>query len=160
LVISQRRPFEGKLMGDQTAIRVHADVLRDLCVQALHRMDVPADDAWITTAVLLTADLRGIDSHGVARLVAALGEEAELTPIAAGSLVEPLTDREIEVLRLVAAGLSNPEIAEELYIALSTVKSRISHIFGKLAVENRVPAINRARSLVLQRDFSWYNPLH
>jgi LuxR family maltose regulon positive regulatory protein len=53
------------------------------------------------------------------------------------------------VLRLVAAGLSNPEIAHELVVAVSTVKSHINHIYGKLDVKNRIQAIARARTLGL-----------
>lgn len=92
---------------------------------------------------------QGIAPDYVARLLAAFGEEARATSPAMDALVEPLTDREMDVLRLIVAGLSNPEIAEELFIALSTVKSHVNHIYGKLDVENRIQAVNRARSLGL-----------
>ena len=62
---------------------------------------------------------------------------------------EPLTERELEVLRLVAAGLSNAQIAEELYLAVGTVKSHIHHIYGKLLVSSRTQAVERARELDL-----------
>ena len=65
------------------------------------------------------------------------------------TLVEPLSDRELELLHLMAAGLSNQEIAEKLIITLGTVKSHANHIFGKLGVQGRVKAINRARELAL-----------
>jgi ATP/maltotriose-dependent transcriptional regulator MalT len=65
------------------------------------------------------------------------------------SLVEPLTDREREVLRLVALGRSNREIAEELFVAVGTVKSHVNSISGKLGASNRVEAIARARDLGL-----------
>ncbi len=65
------------------------------------------------------------------------------------TLVEPLTSRELEVLRLLCKGLSNPEIAEKLFIANSTVKSHIHHIFGKFGVSNRPQAIVRANELNL-----------
>lgn len=55
-------------MASENIIRVRPDELRDLCVEALEKMDVPGDAARVTADVLLTADLRGIDSHGVARL--------------------------------------------------------------------------------------------
>jgi LuxR family maltose regulon positive regulatory protein len=68
------------------------------------------------------------------------------------TLVEPLSDRELEVLRLMAADLSAPEIAEELVIAVSTVRSHIKHIYGKLDAHSRYEAIERARELDLVRD--------
>jgi LuxR family maltose regulon positive regulatory protein len=64
-------------------------------------------------------------------------------------LVEPLTERELEVLRLVAAGRSNRQIAGELYLALGTVKTHVHSISGKLGAANRVEAIVRARELGL-----------
>jgi LuxR family maltose regulon positive regulatory protein len=92
---------------------------------------------------------RGIAPNYAARLLAAFGKEVELTSSAMESLIEPLTERELEVLRLVVAGLSNPEIAEELVIAVSTVKSHVNHIFGKLGVESRTQAVARAQGLGL-----------
>jgi LuxR family maltose regulon positive regulatory protein len=65
------------------------------------------------------------------------------------ALVEPLSERELEVLRLIVAGLSNREIAEELVIAISTVKSHINNIYSKLDVKRRAQAIARAQELGL-----------
>jgi LuxR family maltose regulon positive regulatory protein len=62
-------------------------------------------------------------------------------------LVDPLSQREIELLRLVAAGQSNQEIAQELFLAIGTVKKHLNNIFGKLGVGNRTQAIARAREL-------------
>lgn len=64
-------------------------------------------------------------------------------------LIEPLTPRELTVLRLIAKGLSNQEISEQLFLALSTVKGYNQHIFGKLQVQRRTEAIARARELGL-----------
>jgi LuxR family maltose regulon positive regulatory protein len=64
-------------------------------------------------------------------------------------LIEPLSERELEVLRWVAAGYSNQEIAQELVIAVSTVKKHIYNIFGKLEVESRTQAVARAKELEL-----------
>ena len=63
--------------------------------------------------------------------------------------LEPLSEREIEVLELVAAGRSNAEIAGELYLSVGTVKAHVHHIFGKLLVRNRSQAVARARELSL-----------
>jgi DNA-binding CsgD family transcriptional regulator len=62
---------------------------------------------------------------------------------------EPLSRREIDVLRLVADGRSNQEIAQSLILALSTIKMHIKHIYGKLGVKNRVQAVAQARALGL-----------
>ena len=64
-------------------------------------------------------------------------------------LVEPLTARELEVLRLLAAGASNRVIAEQLVVTLETVKKHLSHLFDKLGVANRTQAVARARQLGL-----------
>lgn len=59
-------------------------------------------------------------------------------------LLETLTEREIDVLRLVARGVSNPEIAEDLFITVNTVKTHLRHILDKLEVENRTQAATYA----------------
>jgi DNA-binding CsgD family transcriptional regulator len=64
-------------------------------------------------------------------------------------LAEPLSEREIEVLGLLAQGLSNQQIADALMIVLGTVKAHNHHIFGKLGVSNRVQALARAQELKL-----------
>jgi DNA-binding NarL/FixJ family response regulator len=70
---------------------------------------------------------------------------------AAGSagLAEPLTERELEILRLVAAGASNKDIASQLFLAEGTVKNHVTNILGKLGVSGRLAAVNRARELGL-----------
>ena len=67
------------------------------------------------------------------------------------ALIEPLSERELEVLRLLAAGLESPEIARELIIGVSTARTHIKNIYGKLGVHGRVQAIERARALGLVR---------
>ncbi len=64
-------------------------------------------------------------------------------------LVEPISAREQEVLGLIDRGRTNQEIADELFIALSTVKKHLNNLFGKLAVRNRTEAIRKARDLDL-----------
>jgi len=67
---------------------------------------------------------------------------------ASGSgLIEPLSERELEVLVLIAEGLTNQEIATRRYISLNTVKVHTRNIYGKLGVNNRTQAGARARAL-------------
>ncbi|MDQ3771992.1 MAG: response regulator transcription factor [Actinomycetota bacterium] len=75
-------------------------------------------------------------------------------PVASETLIEPLSDRELEILELVATGRSNREIATELYVATGTVKAHINHIFRKVSVRNRTEAVARARELHLLGDRS------
>jgi LuxR family maltose regulon positive regulatory protein len=105
---------------------------------------------------------RGVFPGYVGRLLAALATEG-LPALAAGQagpppragsaaaqrLLEPLSQRELEVLRLVAQGLSNREIGTRLFLALDTVKGHNRRIFGKLQVQRRTEAIARARELGL-----------
>lgn len=86
----------------------------------------------------------------VERILAALpGIQARGKAAKTGSvaLVEPLTARELDVLRLMAEGLKYREIAEDLYVSLNTVRSHVKAIYGKLGVDNRTRAIERARQL-------------
>jgi DNA-binding NarL/FixJ family response regulator len=100
-----------------------------------------------------------IDPKVVETLVAALGE---LVPDRSGpapielraasnsaAMAEALTDRELEVLDLIAQGDSNQEIARKLVVTLATVKTHVNHIFGKLGAESRVQVVARARTLGL-----------
>jgi ATP/maltotriose-dependent transcriptional regulator MalT len=82
----------------------------------------------------------------------ALDVQAAMTPVVANSpalMIEPLSERELEILRLLADGISNQEIAEKLILALGTVKAHNHNIFSKLGVDNRVRAIARAKELGL-----------
>jgi LuxR family maltose regulon positive regulatory protein len=63
------------------------------------------------------------------------------------SLIEPLSEREIEVLDLIAKGLTNQVIADRLVLSLHTVKAHTRNIYGKLDVHNRTQAVDRARTL-------------
>jgi LuxR family maltose regulon positive regulatory protein len=78
-----------------------------------------------------------------------VGPETASTPLAAARLVEPLTSRELEILRLIAAGMRNQEIADRLFISLHTVKRHIANAYAKLGVTHRTEAVMRANELKL-----------
>jgi LuxR family transcriptional regulator, maltose regulon positive regulatory protein len=75
--------------------------------------------------------------------------ESASHPPAIHAPMEPLSQRELEVLRLITLGLSNHEIGERLVLALDTVKGHNRRIFGKLQVQRRTEAVARARALGL-----------
>ena len=64
-------------------------------------------------------------------------------------MIEPLSERELEVLRLLAHGLKYAEIAEQLVVSVNTVRFHIKSIYGKLSVDKQAKAIERARELGL-----------
>jgi LuxR family maltose regulon positive regulatory protein len=98
---------------------------------------------------------RGITPFYVQRLLGAFHvDEPELTVPSEHQtqefeLVERLSERELEVLQLIAEGLTNQEIASRLYLSLNTVKVHIRNIYGKLGVHNRAQAIARSQELGL-----------
>jgi len=153
-------------------------VIEILVLQAhAHRMrgDIPAalvpleraltlaePEGYVRTFVDEGASMRDLLRHATAagiggayarRLLAACEEpvgpgSAASKGITAG-LAEPLTAREVEILRLVAAGLKNQAIADHLVISVATVKRHIANTYGKLAVDHRAAAVARARDLHL-----------
>jgi DNA-binding NarL/FixJ family response regulator len=84
-----------------------------------------------------------------AKVVAEFMRLADRPAAVAAALAEPLTEREIEILRLVAEGASNEEIARRLYLAEGTLKNHVTNILGKLGVPGRLQAVKRARELGL-----------
>jgi LuxR family transcriptional regulator, maltose regulon positive regulatory protein len=112
-----------------------------------------ADRGAAMSTLLRQVQREGMLSDYVSRLLAACdaGRGAHAQPPASGHtpLVEPLTAREREVLWLLMEGTSNRQIAQRLVLSLSTVKKYLYTIYGKLGVENRIQAVNRARALKL-----------
>ena len=103
-----------------------------------------ADLGLLLGSLLQEARSRKMMLNYVYRLLAAFGGEAAMAP-AGATLPEPLTEREMEVLRLLAAGLTNREIARQLIVSPETVKKHTANIYGKLAAGNRTQAVARAR---------------
>ena len=99
--------------------------------------------------LLLEAASRGTKPAYVARLLAAFEagkhvREDKPGPAPAGPLLEPLSQRELEILKLIARGLSNRVIGERLFLALDTIKGHNRKIFDKLQVQSRTEAVARA----------------
>ncbi len=116
------------------------------------------DEGLPMAHLLYEALSRGIRPDYVRRLLAAFPNPKPEQAGAAQSQgpefewVEPLSERELEILQLIAEGLKNREISARLYLALNTVKTHNRNIFGKLGVNSRVQAIARARALGLLKS--------
>jgi LuxR family transcriptional regulator, maltose regulon positive regulatory protein len=114
------------------------------------------DEGEPMAVLLRQAAAKGIAPDYVARLLSAFELNAEEHPVSPAPpigtpspLVEPLSERELEVLRLMAAGLSNHEIADKLIISTGTVKSHVHSILGKLDARDRTQAVLKAQELKL-----------
>jgi LuxR family maltose regulon positive regulatory protein len=115
------------------------------------------DEGMPMAQLLSEAAAQGMMPNYIGKLLAVFKAEAQTSedkselPLAAPAqpLIEPLSQRELEVLQLIAQGLSNREIGERLFLALDTVKGHNRRIFDKLQVQRRTEAIARARELGL-----------
>ena len=91
--------------------------------------------------------LEPIKNEQTINLVNGVEEKLDQMTLSTQPFVEPLSPRELEVMQLIAQGLSNREIGERLFLALDTVKGHNRKIYGKLGVNNRTQAVNKAISL-------------
>jgi ATP/maltotriose-dependent transcriptional regulator MalT len=136
------------LASAQRYVRVFADEGRPMAV-LLARVAAAEHDRQAAARQLplgyLAAVLRAC---GPADPPAAPGRDADAQTAVPG-LIDPLTTREMQVLRLVAAGVPNDRIAADLVITLDTVKKHMTHVLGKLGAANRTEAAARARQLGL-----------
>ena len=115
------------------------------------------DEGEPMAQLISVAAARGIMPDYTRKLLAAFetekhritGESPRIIPPSSQPLIEPLSQRELEILHLIAQGLSNREIGERLFLALDTVKGHNHRIFGKLQVHRRTEAVARARELGL-----------
>ena len=93
-----------------------------------------------------------IDPSVTRKVVAEFARLKTSGPSQASELIEPLSDRELEVLRLLASGLTNREIADRLFLAEGTIKNYVTNILGKIGARDRTQAALRARELGLLQD--------
>jgi LuxR family maltose regulon positive regulatory protein len=104
------------------------------------------DQGGSMVALLRRAAAQGLAPDYVSKLLDAF-RASDLPSTRAPALVQPPSDRELEVLRLIAAGLSNREIADTLVVSINTVKTHVRRLYGKLSVNSRLQAVERAREL-------------
>jgi LuxR family maltose regulon positive regulatory protein len=110
------------------------------------------DEGLPMAGLLRQALARGSSVEYVRRLLDAFEREAAAllsSPPDQAGLVEPLSERELEVLRLLSTHLSSTEMAQGLFISVNTVRSHIKNIYGKLGVHSRGEAVARAQKLNL-----------
>jgi LuxR family maltose regulon positive regulatory protein len=156
--------------GERTGRVIESLVLRALAHQALG--DIPAalgcleravtlaepegyvrifaDEGPPLASLLRAAAKQGIARKYVRRLLAAVGETEPGSPVEQ-ALIEPLSERELDVLRLLGTELDGPAIARELMVSLNTMRTHTKNIYAKLAVTSRRAAVRRAAELGLSR---------
>ena len=111
------------------------------------------DEGQAMVHLLQQALSSGVAPDYVRRLLAAFPAEVSFQtavsklPIDQSGLIEPLSERELEILQKIAEGLTNPEIANRLYLSLNTVKVHTRNIYSKLDVHNRTQAVAKARDM-------------
>ncbi len=162
------RLLQAALDGERTGSAIEILILQALALRA--GGDVPAalvpleralslaePEGYIRTFVNegapLAALLQALGKGGVApayirQLLTAFGPREQRRPLGL-ALIDPLSERELDVLRLLATDLNGPDIARELVVSLHTVRSHTKSIFAKLGVNNRRAAVSRAASLDL-----------
>ena len=109
-----------------------------------------ADEGPPMASLLRVAAKQRTAGNYVRRLLAAVTETEQNGPVKQ-ALIEPLSERELDVLRLLGTELDGPAIARELMVSLNTVRTHTKHIYAKLAVTNRRAAVRRAAELDLPR---------
>jgi LuxR family maltose regulon positive regulatory protein len=174
LLLAYRQQMEARGWQDERlkvmvlqAVALHAHGEKDRAVQLLgEALSLAEPGGFIRTFVdegapmaqlLCEAAARGMNRGYINKLLAAFeaenrkDEDKSYRPstVLNQPLIEPLSQRELDVLRLIAQGLSNRQISERLFLALSTVKGHNRIIFDKLQVQSRTEAIARARELGL-----------
>jgi len=131
----------------ETALEFVTDALRLAGPEGYIRTFVDAGTGLVP--LLREAAQRGVAPEYVGWILTFQGTKLKVPTTESSALIEPLSAREIEVLRLVTAGLSNREIAGKLFISPGTAKTHLHNLCGKLGVRNRTEAATRAKELGL-----------
>lgn len=143
-----RKNMTPQLANDSPALTALAATLELAEPEGYVRIFV--DEGQPMAELLYQAATRGIFPEYCGRLLASFPESKAVkndTQAKAGELIEPLSEREVEVLQLISEGLSNSETAQRLYLSLNTVKGHTRNIYAKLNVNSRTQAVAKARAL-------------
>jgi LuxR family maltose regulon positive regulatory protein len=140
LVLQAKRAFPSALQELERALAI---------AQAGGYLRTFLDEGEPMAQLLRHAGSRGIEPEYVAKLLSEFDRVSGTASSGAQPLLDPLSERELQVLHLLAAGKTNREIADELVLAIGTVKRHLNNIYGKLTVESRTECIARARELHL-----------
>ncbi len=136
--------------GRRDLVRALSSLERALALAAPERyVRVLLDEGEPMARLLHQAQAHHLGAAYLAELVSALPSPSDAAAPVSQPLVEPLSARELEVLRLIVAGCTNEEIATKLIISIKTAKRHISNIYGKLGVKSRTQAVALARELKL-----------
>jgi len=146
ILILQALAFQGKKDVDR-AVEVLGRALT--LAQPERYTRIFLDEGEPMAKLLFQAKARRICSEYSSKLLSELGEASATELPTTRLLIEPLTQRELEVLKLIEAGNSNQDIADKLVISIPTVKRHLSNIYAKLGVESRTQAVSLGKELRL-----------
>jgi ATP/maltotriose-dependent transcriptional regulator MalT len=107
------------------------------------------DEGEPMAKLLYQAKSRRISSEYASELLSALGGVPSIQPLSVQLMIEPLTRRELEILKLIEAGCTNQDIAVQLVISIPTVKRHISNLYAKLGAKSRTQAVSLGKELKL-----------
>jgi LuxR family maltose regulon positive regulatory protein len=146
ILILQALSFQGKKDADR-ALAVLGKALSLAQPEGYTRIFL--DEGEPMAKLLYQAKSHGTGSGYASELLSALGGATETKPPSAQLLIEPLTSRELEILKLIESGCTNQDIADRLVISMPTVKRHISNIYAKLGAKTRTQAVSLGRDLKL-----------
>jgi len=146
ILILQALAFQGKKDAERALVALERALS---LAQPEGYVRIFLDEGEAMTRLLCQAQSRQVGSSYAADLVSKVGKISTMTQPSMQLLIEPLTAREVEVLKLIEAGHSNQEIGEQLVISITTVKRHISNIYSKLGVKSRTQAIAIGKELRL-----------
>jgi LuxR family maltose regulon positive regulatory protein len=165
------RLLDAAARNGRNAVMIEIEVLRAVCLDTVgdavdaqaavrHALELAAPEGQArvfleegepVTALLRTA-VKGKGASPYARqLLATFGSPQPVRPVAHPDLLDPLSDRELDVLRLLRGDLSGPDIANALHVSLNTVRTHTKNIYEKLGVNSRRAAVRRAEEMTLLR---------